>query len=200
HLPRSGFAKDSVEVEGYVRGFARRRPDVAVTTLRFANVMGPRVMTPLTRYFLLPVVPTVLGFDARLQFTHEDDLCEALRLATVSEVSGTFNVAGDGVLLLSQAIRRAGRPSVPVPTYAVSLFGAAFREARLSDFTTEQLEFLTYGRVVDTTAMRTQLKFEPAYTTAEAFDEMIAARGRGPVTPDRVDRVIREVSDYLGLS
>src|SRR5664279_1322586 len=27
-LPRSGFAKDSVEVEGYVRGFARRRPDV----------------------------------------------------------------------------------------------------------------------------------------------------------------------------
>ncbi len=31
---RSGYAKDAVEVEGYVRGFARRRPDVAVTTLR----------------------------------------------------------------------------------------------------------------------------------------------------------------------
>ena len=28
-MPRAGFAKDSVEVEGYVRGFARRRPDVA---------------------------------------------------------------------------------------------------------------------------------------------------------------------------
>jgi UDP-glucose 4-epimerase len=26
-LPRSGFAKDAVEVEGYVRGFSRRRPD-----------------------------------------------------------------------------------------------------------------------------------------------------------------------------
>ena len=33
-LPRSGYAKDSVEVEAYVRGFSRRRPDVAVTTLR----------------------------------------------------------------------------------------------------------------------------------------------------------------------
>src|SRR6476469_6304192 len=40
-LPRSGFAKDSVEVEGYVRGFARRRPDAAVTVLRFANLIGP---------------------------------------------------------------------------------------------------------------------------------------------------------------
>ena len=45
-LARSGYAKDSVEVEGYVRGFARRRPDVAVTTLRFANFVGPKVRHP----------------------------------------------------------------------------------------------------------------------------------------------------------
>src|SRR5947209_15680019 len=30
-LPRSGYGKDAVEVEGYVRGFGRRRPDVSVT-------------------------------------------------------------------------------------------------------------------------------------------------------------------------
>ena len=59
-MARTGYAKDSVEVEGYVRGFARRRPDVAVTTLRFANFVGPKVRTPLTSYFSLPVVPTVL--------------------------------------------------------------------------------------------------------------------------------------------
>ena len=57
-LPRSGFAKDSVEVEGYVRGFSRRRPDVDVSTLRFANCLGPNVRTPLSAYFELPVVPT----------------------------------------------------------------------------------------------------------------------------------------------
>lgn len=199
-LPRSGFAKDSVEVEGYVRGFARRRPDVAVTTLRFANVTGPRVLTPLTRYFTLPVVPTVLGFDARLQFTHEDDLCEALRVATVGDVAGTFNVAGDGVLLLSQAASRAGRPILPVPTFAVAAFGAAFREARLADFTAEQLAFMTYGRVVDTTAMRAQLGFEPKYTTAEAFDALINTRGAGPLTGERVGRVLGRVSDYLGIT
>ena len=40
-LATSGFAKDITEVESYTRGFARRRPDVAVTTLRIANVIGP---------------------------------------------------------------------------------------------------------------------------------------------------------------
>ena len=44
--PRSGYAKDVSEIEGYVRGFARRRPDVLVTTLRLANVLGPHVDQP----------------------------------------------------------------------------------------------------------------------------------------------------------
>ena len=72
--PRSGFSKDAQEIEGYVRGFARRRPDVRVTTLRLANVVGPHVVSPMTSYFRLPVIPTVLGFDARMQFVHESDL------------------------------------------------------------------------------------------------------------------------------
>ncbi|MGN6474267.1 MAG: NAD-dependent epimerase/dehydratase family protein, partial [Mycobacteriales bacterium] len=93
-LPRSGYAKDSVEVEGYVRGLGRRRPDVDVTLLRFANFIGPSIDTPLTRYFSLPVVPTVLGFDPRVQFVHEDDGLEVLSRAVIEDHRGTFNVAG----------------------------------------------------------------------------------------------------------
>src|ERR1044072_6087624 len=36
-MARSGSAKDSVEVEGYVRGLARRRPDLGGTTPRLAH-------------------------------------------------------------------------------------------------------------------------------------------------------------------
>ena len=50
-LPRAGWGKDSVEVEGYVRGFSRRRPDVDVAVLRFANAVGPGMRTALTDYF-----------------------------------------------------------------------------------------------------------------------------------------------------
>ena len=80
-LPSGGFAKDAVEVEGYVRGFARRRPDVAVCVLRFANILGPTADTPLAEYFSLPVLPTVFGYDPRLQFVHEDDVIEVLLIA-----------------------------------------------------------------------------------------------------------------------
>jgi UDP-glucose 4-epimerase len=56
-----------------------------------------------------------------------------------------------------------------MPRFAVGRLGATMRQARLSDFSPEQLGFLTYGRGVDTTRMRTVLGFEPSFTTAEAF-------------------------------
>ena len=39
-MPRGGFARDVLDIEGYVRGFRRRRPDVAATVLRFAPFIG----------------------------------------------------------------------------------------------------------------------------------------------------------------
>lgn len=169
--PRAGYAKDAAEIEGYVRGFARRRPDVRVTMLRAANVVGPHVSSPITSYFRLPVIPTVLGHDPRMQFLHERDLLDVLQHAVTNDVAGTFNVAGDGVLMLSQAIRRLQRPAVSLPAFAVGKVGSVLRSARVAEFSPEQLGFLTYGRGVDTTRMRTILGFEPKFTTAEAFED-----------------------------
>jgi UDP-glucose 4-epimerase len=191
---RSGYGKDSTEVEGYVRGLGRRRPDVDVTLLRLANFIGPRIDTPLTRYFSLPVVPRVLGFDPRVQFIHEDDGVEVLRRSVVEEHRGTFNIAGSGVLLLSQAIRRAGRPAVQIPSPAVSAVGSLFRRAGLVDFSPEQMEFLQFGRGVDVTRLHQDFGYRPAYTTIEAFDDFVAGRGLTRyIDPDRVADIEQRV-------
>ena len=101
-----------MEIESYVRGLARRRPDVVVTTLRLANLMGAGVDSHVTRYLSMPVVPRVLGFDARLQFLHPSDAIEALLLVTRTDVPGTFNVAAPDIVTLTQALRKwAGRAS-----------------------------------------------------------------------------------------
>ncbi|WP_306336082.1 NAD-dependent epimerase/dehydratase family protein [Streptomyces sp. KL118A] len=197
-LPSGGFAKDAVEVEGYVRGFARRRPDVAVCVLRFANILGPAADSPLAEYFSLPVLPTVFGYDPRLQFVHEDDAVEVLRLASHDPQrgtlnSGTFNIAGDGQLLLSQCSRRLGRPTVPMFLPAVTWVGSALRTLGATDFSPEQIRLLTHGRVVATRQMRETLGFGPKYTTAETFADFVRSRGPGLLPPGAlagaVDRI-----------
>ncbi|HET8599177.1 MAG TPA: NAD-dependent epimerase/dehydratase family protein [Segeticoccus sp.] len=177
--PRTGFGKDSMEVEGYVRGFGRRRPDVDVAVLRFANIVGPGMRTSLTDYFSLPVVPTPLGYDGRLQFVHEDDAVRALVLATQREGLGTVNVAGDGTLTVRQAVRLAHRAPLPLPRVAGSAVGQLVRRAGLADFSGEQQQFLSFGRSLDTRRMREVLGLEPRFTTREAFVDLVDAGRRG---------------------
>ncbi|SEG29160.1 UDP-glucose 4-epimerase [Thermomonospora echinospora] len=178
--PSSGYAKDVTEVEGYVRGLLRRRSDLTVSVLRFANFLGPDVDSPLTRYLRMPVVPTVLGFDPRLQFIHSGDGAEVVRRMTVEDHPGCYNVAGDGVLLLSQALRRAGRPSVPVPEASMQVFGDLGRRfAGLSGFSPELLRWLMYGRVIDCSKLAAELRWRPEHSAESAFTDFVRAAGGG---------------------
>ncbi len=182
--PRSGFAKDASEVEAYLRGFVRRRSDVDTTVLRFANILGPGIESPVASLFRLPVIPSILGYDARLQFLHPSDALAVLREAATGQHRGTYNVAGDGVLLLSQAARRAGRPTVPVAGVAAKFAAPVLRKAVGVSLTPELIGLLTHGRVVDTTKLRTQFGYSPRYSTAAAFEAFLAG---ATVDADRPD-------------
>lgn len=178
--PMTGYAKDAVEIEGYVRGFSRRRPDIAVSVLRFAPVIGPTIDSALARYLAMPFVPTSLGYDPRLQLLHESDAGEVLRLAATGRDAGVLNVAGDGVISLSQAVRRAGRLRLPVPSVAISAVGSLVRNTGVVDFTAEQSQFLSFGRVVDTTRLHTAFGYQPRYDTEAALASYLEGGPRLP--------------------
>lgn len=184
---REGFAKDSLDIEGYVRALARRRPDIAVTILRLANMIGPAMDTLLSRYLAGPLVPTMLGRDARLQLLHEQDALGALERAAMAGKAGTFNIGADGIIMLSQAIRRAGRIPLPVPGSGVWALDSLRRANKYAEISRDQYAYLSYGRVMDTTRMSTELGFQPKWTTAEAFDDYVRGRGLTPIIdPNRV--------------
>jgi UDP-glucose 4-epimerase len=196
--PAKGYAKDAVEIEQYARDFGRRRPDVALTVLRFANFMGSQIETPLTRYFSSPVVPTAMGYDPRIQFVHEDDAVEVLYRATHDDHPGIFNVAGDGVLLLSQAIRICGKVPLPVILPLTSPLAAAFRRLRVVDFPADQVRFLIYGRVADNERLKCEFGYTPAYTSRAALEEFVAGnRTRRLMTPERARSLEHDAYEFL---
>ncbi|PRC46277.1 hypothetical protein C6A85_90900, partial [Mycobacterium sp. ITM-2017-0098] len=183
--PGEGFARDSIDIEGYARGLGRRRPDIAVTILRLANMIGPAMDSALSRYLAGPVVPTVIGHDPRLQLLHEQDALGALERATMAGKSGAFNVGASGIIMMSQAIRRAGRLALPVPRSALVAVDSLWRATHNSELDREQLDYLSYGRVMDTARMRNELGYSPKWTTAEAFDDYVRGRGLTPIVDPR---------------
>ncbi|MGH8880688.1 MAG: AMP-binding protein, partial [Stackebrandtia sp.] len=136
--PSGWFARDMIEVEAFARGLARRRPDIAVAILRLPPIVGPCLAGRGVQYFRSPITPTIFGRDPRLQFLHEEDAIEVLAHSAHSAPGGTCNIAGDGALALSQAIRRAGRVELPVPVSVFQTVGRSFMGPVMREFTTEQ--------------------------------------------------------------
>ncbi|SDI26370.1 UDP-glucose 4-epimerase [Rhodococcus triatomae] len=197
--PGGAYARDSIEIEGYLRGLGRRRPDIDVSILRLAPMVGPRLNGTVAQYLTSPIVPTIAGRDPRLQLLHEEDALTALDRAVVGGPAGTFNVAGDGVVMLSQAIRRAGRVEVPIPSPLFRSLGRALMGPVMRSYTDEQLEYFNFGCGIDTTRMRTELRFEPRWTTMQALDDFSRATGAQPVGTARfVDATERGLLTLVG--
>jgi len=176
---RTRFQRDIGELERLVGAFARRHPAVACTVLRLQPVVGRDFDTPVNRLLRAPVVPTVLGYDPRVQVLDADDAVGALRRAVLHPVRGPVNVAADGVVSLSRALRHARRPALPIaaPLWG-PLVGTARRAAGQPVLPDEIARYLRFGRGVDTTRMRSELRYRPKHSTLEALARAAEANPR----------------------
>jgi UDP-glucose 4-epimerase len=172
---RTRFQRDVGELENLVEGFGRRHPRVTCTMLRLQPVVGPGLDTPVTRLMRLPLVPTVLGFDPRIQLLDAGDAVAALHRAALHPVRGAVNVSAPDVVSLRRALRRFGRPAVAIahPLYA-PLISATRRLSGLDGVTPDIVRYVRYGRGVDTTRMRVELGFAPRRSTLQAIERVLA--------------------------
>jgi UDP-glucose 4-epimerase len=170
------FFADKIEAEEQARKLAQRSPGVVVTILRMAPILGPTVHNAFSRYLARKVVPTMMGFDPLVQFLHEVDAIAALHLALLRDVSGTFNIVGDGVLPLSTVIKLAGRIALPVPHPLARTLTALGWVAQLVETPPTFLKYLRFLCVADGARAQTALGFTPAYTSREALLDFVSAQ------------------------
>ncbi len=171
--PRTRVEQTLEQVESYVRDFAEDNPHVTVSLLRFSNVLGPEISTPLSRALSLPLVPSVFGFDPRFQFVHEDDVMRATLFALEHELPGIFNVAGEGLLPWSEVAKICGKRTFSLPPVGTALVTAPLGRVGVK-FPSELLGLLRYGRGVDNRRLKAK-GFEYLYTSAGAVQAFVEA-------------------------
>ena len=201
HAPRTPIERDILEAEASVAEFADKSPDVTVTMLRFANVLGPDVRTSHIDLFSLPAVPMILGFDPRYQFVHEDDVVHALEHVVQRPVPGVYNVAADGVLALTEVAGLLGRPYAPVlPPWGTGLAASVARRVGLA-IPPEMLNQLRFGRGVDNRRFKAA-GFEYGYTSREAAIALAEHLRLHPLLRSSAEpyRYEREVEEFLRWS
>jgi UDP-glucose 4-epimerase len=172
----SRFLTDKIEAEAVVQRFAKQMPQTVVSVLRMAPILGPTVKNYLSRYLGRRLVPTLMGFDPLMQFLHEVDALAALKLATMKDVPGVFNIVGDGVLPLSKVIELAGRTAWPVLAPVARPVASLLWAAQLLEAPSSWVDYLRWICVADGERARNVLKFRPAFTTREAVLDYAGAQ------------------------
>lgn len=175
-----GHVRDLVEIEGFCNGFRGQASHVMLTVLRFAQIVGTRCDTPLTRFLREETAPLLMGFDPMMQVIHEDDVVAAIVHAVEHDVPGVFNVAAEKPLPLMKLVGLAGKLPLPVlhplAYTAVSMVGP--------DLAPIDLNYLRYPVVGDLRRMREEMEFTPQYTAEEALREFAAQQRMRQYLPE----------------
>jgi UDP-glucose 4-epimerase len=75
----------------------------------------------------------------------------------------------------------------------------AVRRAGLVDFSADQLDFLAYGRVLDTGKLARDFGFTTRYSTVQAFDDFVRSRNLSTVlAPDTIAAAERAILAAVG--
>jgi UDP-glucose 4-epimerase len=195
--PKTRVERSLLEVEGYLRDFAEDNPHVAVSLLRFANVLGTDIVTPITKALQLTATPSILGFDPLLQFVHEVDVVRSIEYVMTHEVPGVYNVAGDGKLPWSEVAAACDRRLVPLPPVLTELAATPLATLGLVDLPAELLALLRYGRGVDNRRLKAA-GFDYRYTSAGAVESFAeASRLRRTVGSPEGYRYERDVENFF---
>ena len=190
------YAEEKAELDQRLRQEAALHPDLDLYLLRPPIVLGPHAVgtkNPLPELLqpcaraagqaatavqrVLPFAVPVPMPDLPLQFIHEDDVAEALRLCVVGAgPPGAYNIAGDGVLTLHDVARELGLRPVPMPLGATQRLASALAAVPTPGFlppVTGWIETLSHPAVVDTTKAQRELGWSPAWSGLEALRSMI---------------------------
>jgi UDP-glucose 4-epimerase len=169
--------------------------------MRCADVIGGESAGANLALLHLPVVPAILGFDPRWQFVHHDDVIGALAHAAVHDLPGAYNVAADGVLVLSEIASLLGKRLVPVlPPWGTVFAGAQLRRLGVP-IPVQTLRQLRFGRGLDNRRLKAT-GFTFRYTTREAVLKLRAQQRLRPLLGSGGEsyRYEREVEEFLRWS
>ena len=162
-------------VEQLLADARRDHPDLEQVVLRIGTILGERVDNQITALFLKKRLLGIRGSRSPFVFVWDTDVVEIIQRAVTGDVTGTFNVAGDGALDLTEIAERLGKRVLWLPDPLLKAVLGIGSRIGVSRYGPEQTRFLKHRPVLDNTRLREVFGLTPSHSSAEAFEAWLAA-------------------------
>ena len=189
--PAFPYAYHKRLIDLFCQEFAEKHPEIKITIFRPVIVIGRKFENFIARVFLFPFNFFIAGSDPYLQFISEEDVARGIMLGFLKKKAGAFNLAGEGMLKLSQIWEIQKRfftinfpewviyPLIKIG-WRVHFPGVGFPEGAI--------DYFRYPWVVDISKAKAELGFTPSKTSREVWEEYVRFRKENPLTISRIWR------------
>lgn len=164
-------------VEEMLAGYRASHPELGQLILRVGTILGDTVRNQITALFEKPVVLGLKGSATPFVFIWDRDLVRILERGVHTEVTGIYNVAGDGTVTLREIARRLGKPFVALPPGVVARSLGVLHRLGLSQYGPEQIGFLRYRPVLANDRLKREFGYAPELTSRQVFERFAESRG-----------------------
>lgn len=169
------YSDHKAQVEHLLAAARRDHPRLEQVVLRIGTILGERVDNQITALFLRKRLLGIRGSESPFVFVWDTDVVAIVQRAVTGDVTGTFNVAGDGALPITDIAERLGKQVLWLPDRLLRAVLAVGSRLGVSRYGPEQTRFLKHRPVLDNTRLREVFGYTPTHTSAEAFEAWLAS-------------------------
>ncbi len=177
--PQFAYSRHKAAVERIVERTRRVHPRLGLLLLRPGTIIGAGTDNQITALFTGRVLMALRESDGPFVFVWDEDVADIVVEGCLGRRTGTYNLAGDGVMTMRDIARVEGRPLVRVPAGLVRRALALGRRLGVGRYGPEQVQFLLHRPVLDNARLRRDFPGLPRRTTREAYEVFRRGRDRG---------------------
>jgi UDP-glucose 4-epimerase len=177
--PEFAYSRHKAAVERVVERARRLHPRLGILLLRPGTIIGAATDNQITALFTGRVLMTLRETDGPFVFVWDEDVAAVVVEGVLRRRTGTYNVAGDGVMTMRDIATVEKARLVRLPAAAVRRGLAAARRFGIGRYGPEQVDFLLHRPVLDNARLRRDFPGLPSMTTREAYEVFRQGRRRG---------------------
>ncbi len=164
------YSAHKAEVEQLMADFRAKQPQLKQIVFRPGAIIGTDFDGPVVDLFKQKVIVGLMGYPSPFNFIWSTDVVAYLVEGLFADISGEFNIAGDGALSLKTIAKQLNKPYLPLPAWLIQAALTIAKPLGLSQYGPEQVKFIKYRPVLSNQKLKIRFTHQAQYTSIQALN------------------------------
>lgn len=168
--PEFAYSDHKRLVEQMLAQYRKEHPELKQLVFRPGTVLGQTADNQITALFKKPVLIGLMGAASPFVFIWDKDMVACIMKGIKEDVTGIYNLAGDGTLTMREIASLLRKPYLPLPVSLMKFSLWILKRLGLTQYGPEQVGFLRYRPVLSNRRLKEVFGYTPQKTTREVFE------------------------------